>query len=675
MKKFARFIVHHHKIIIGLYLVVLLVSAFAMQYVTINSDLSSYLPDNTMTKKGEKILREEFDMLGQGILAIQNKELYEVADTVENIKSIEGVHKVTWLGDYEDIKKPIGFMNEKSVDKFIKEDAYILYIFLEHSNNSSQSFAIMDEINHVVEGDYYLGGPAMQSKEGMESALKELPKYLVLGVIIIFFILMASTSSYFEPIFFLITIGVSVVINMGTNIFLDDVSSITFSATAILQLALSMDYSIFLLHTFHDERSKGHALKASMINAIAKTFSSVSASALTTVGGFSALLLMRYGMGADLGVVLGKGVFFSLIAVLTLQPCLIILFDKLIEKYTHKVYLPSFKKVAGMAVKYRHIIMIIALILMIPTFKAQSKVTYNYLVSTNHQEENPLKEVVDNLGTQAILIVPHDNKVTHEHYIQDIQQLEYVRDMTGLYTLVDHTIPQAFIPEEVIHQYTTDEYAYYMVELIGGREDQITLQTVDELDQISQKYFNDYYITGDTQAVKDLSDVTPDDFVKVSIASVIIIFIILMLTFKSIKFPILLVLVIQLGIWINLSITYFMGTSINFISYIIISAIQLGATIDYAILLTDKYRHFSKKMSTIDAVKQAVHKSGQSILVSAMIILSACLCVHYMTSNVAVGEVTLLIGRGAVISTILVILLLPALFVITNKKKHSHKRG
>lgn len=224
-------------------------------------------------------------MLGQAVLAIDNKEPYEIASIVQEIEALDGVNKVTWLGDYEDIKKPKGFMNEKSVDKFMEEDAYILYILLEHSNNSSESFAIMDQINNMVDGDYYLGGSAMQAKEGLESALKEIPKYLMLAVGIILLILLVATSSYFEPIFFfLITIGVSIVINMGTNIFLDDVSSITFSATAILQLALSMDYSIFLLHTFHDERSAGKDLKESMVNAIAKTFSSVSASALTTVG-------------------------------------------------------------------------------------------------------------------------------------------------------------------------------------------------------------------------------------------------------------------------------------------------------------------------------------------------------------------------------------------------------
>lgn len=672
MKGFARFIVNNNKKIIGFYFVVIIVSAFAMRYVTINSDLSSYLPENTMTKKGEKILREEFDMLGQAALAIDNKEPYEVSGIVQEFEALSGVNKVTWLGDYEDIKKPKGFMNEKSVDKFMKEDAYILYILLEHSNNSSESFAIMDQINEMVDGDYYLGGSAMQAKEGLESALKEIPKYLMLAVGIILLILLVATSSYFEPIFFLITIGVSIVINMGTNIFLDDVSSITFSATAILQLALSMDYSIFLLHTFHDERSAGKDLKEAMVNAIAKTFSSVSASALTTVGGFAALLLMRYEMGADLGIVLGKGVFFSLIAVITLQPCLIILFDKIIEKYTHRVYLPTFKKAAPFAIKYRHLIIIIALICMIPTFKAQSRVEYNYLITTEDNGENPLRAIVDNLGTQAIVIVPQEDKVIQEHYIGAIRQLEYVRDITGLYTLVDNTIPEAFMPEKVVSNYTTDKYAYYMVELIGNREDDVTLQTIHELDALSKQYFDDYYVTGDTQAVKDLSEVTPDDFVKVSIASVILIFIILLLTFRSIKYPILLVFVIELGIWINLSITYFMGTSINFISYIIISAIQLGATIDYAILLTDKYRYFEKKMPTIKAVEQAIRKSGQSILVSALIILSSCLCVHYVTSNVAVAEITLLIGRGAVISTILVIVLLPALFVVTKRTKHNN---
>lgn len=666
MKKIAKFIVNNNKKIISFYLVLIIISAIAMQQVTINSDLSSYLPNSSMTKQGQKILEDDFNMLGQAVLAVKNKEMYEISAIVKEIESLDGVKNVIWLGKYEDTKKPVEFMNEETVSKFVKEDAYILNIFLEHSNNSSETFEIMDTIDEMIDGEYYLGGSAMKSKGVLESALSELPKYLILSVIIIFIILLVSTSSYFEPIFFLITIGVSIVVNMGTNIFLGDVSAVTFSATAILQLALSMDYSIFLLHTFHDERAGGKNLREAMKNAITTTFTSISASALTTAGGFIALLLMRYGMGADLGIVLAKGVFFSLIAVITLQPCLIILFDSVIEKYTHKVYLPTFKKVASFSVKYRYVILAAALLIVIPAFQAQSRVDYNYLSAVKESgEESELKTIVENLGTQAIVIAPNDNKAIHEDYIENIRNLDYVNSITGLYTIVDKTIPDSFIPKEVLDSYTTDDYTYYIIELLGDREDKTSFEAINSISNISEKYFQEWYISGDTQAAKDLSEVTPKDFVKVAAASAIIIFFILLLAFRSIKYPILLVFVIELGIWINLSITYFMGANINFISYIIISSIQLGATVDYAILLTDKYRKYESTMLVKDAVRNAVKDSGRSILVSALIIFSSCLSVHYITSNLAVGEITLLIGRGALISTFLVIILLPALLVIS----------
>lgn len=669
MKKAACFIVNHKKFILVFYLLAICLSIIGTRFTKVEYDMSSYLSEDMSSIQGRDILEDQFDIKGTAELMLVDKKPYEVVELKKKIEEVHGVQSAIWLDDAQDIRKPAEFLDRATYERFVRGKYSLLQIQFTGTNDSKTTQDAFQKIKEMMKGEYYLGGQAAVSSETQNTASREMTYYSIVAVVIITIILLIATSSYFEPLLFFAAIGTAIAINMGTNFIFGRISSMTFSVASIIQLAVSMDYSIFLLHRYHEESKYGNERDA-MIRAIEKTFSSVSASALTTVAGFLALVIMKYGIGKDMGLVLAKGVFLSLISVITLLPCLVLITDKRFGKYKHRIFLPSFKGISKWIVKFRYPALILVALIAIPAFLGQTKLEYYYSSERTLSEDKSaivankkIDEVFDKKN-ELILIVPKSDKAKINGLLKDLKAIDNISGVEGLYTMVDRAIPEAFVPSGVRESFISNEYTYFIAFIETDTEGEATRETIEKVQGLLGNTYDKYYITGEPAIYYDLQRVTSNDFSNVNIISIILIGLILLITFKSITLPIILVFVIQLGIWINLSIPYFQGTVINFISFIVIGAIQLGATVDYAILFTSRYKENLEGLAPLEAMKKTISDTGRSVLTSVLILAAGTFSVYFITTIKSAAEITLLIGRGAIISLLLVYVLLPAILLI-----------
>lgn len=673
MDYLASFIVKNKKFMLILYGVLIVISLLLMSLVVVNYDLSSYLPAKLNSIIGKNILEDEFGITGIAYGLINDLDFKEVDIIVNDIENLPGVKNVIWMGSAEDILKPEDFFEADIKNEFISGNSNLLQIHFNYSNDAKETVDAMIEIKSIIGDSGMVGGPASISAEIRTITNKEIIYYSLVAFVIIFIILFISMDSFIEPILFFVGIGVAIVLNMGTNSLFKDVSYNTHSIASIIQLAVSMDYSIFLLHRYIEEKKENPDKNKAMIIAIKKTLSSILASSLTTVGGFMALTFMNYEIGRDLGLVLSKGVFFSLLTVITLLPILILLFDEKIEKYKHKIYFPNFKIIAPLAVKYGSILLILAILITVPAYLAQNNVDYYYdnekiLPSDSYPIIANVK--VDKLfanKNQLALIIPREDKLKEVQLLDDLKSLEGVKSIRGLYSLVDVTMPDIVLPDAIKDNFLSENYSMINIVLNRPMEGESTNITLDNIKSITNETYSEYYLTGESAILSDLKLVTSKDFNKVTLISIGLIGGIILIAFKSLSIPLILVFIIQLGIWINLAIPYFLGNELNFISFIIIGAIQLGATVDYAILYTSRFRENLELYSEKEAAQKTIEDTGAAILTSALILFTGTLSVSLITSIKNAAELTLLIGRGAIISLILVIGVLPTLLLVFNK--------
>lgn len=673
METFSNFIVKHKKSIIIFYAILVVLSIIGNNFVNINYGLSSYLPEELNSIKGKNILEDEFDIKGTGYVLIENKDLNKISDYAKDIKNVAGVKDVVWLGTVEDILKPVDFMDDATKKEFLSEDFNLIQVFFHHADDAESTVQAVGEIKDIVGNDGYIGGQTAVSYDMRQITSKELLIYSLVAFIIISIILFISLESFVEPILFFVTIGVAIILNMGSNALFSEVSYMTHSIVAILQLAVSMDYSIFLLHRYMDEKLNYSTKEEAMVKAVKETFSTILASALTTAGGFLALVWMKYGIGKDMGIVFAKGVIFSLIAVITLLPVLILLFDSQIEKYKHKIYFPSFKKIGPFAIKRRYVLLIIAILITVPVFLAQNNVDYYY--SDEETLPNSADSVIANKKVndifqnknQLALILPRGGKLKEVNLIEELEALDGVKSVTSIYSMVDIAMPEEFLPAELKDNFITEDYSMINMVLNRPMEGDSTNLALDNIKEVVSSKYDEYYLTGEAPVYSDLEKVTSNDFTKVTIISVLTISVILLLVFKSLTLPLILVFIIQLGIWVNLAIPYMLGNQLNFIAFIIIGAIQLGATVDYAILYTSRYKENLYNMTKKDAAIKTITDTGPSILTSALILFTGTLSISLITSIKHTAELTMLIGRGAMISLVLVLGLLPSFLIIFDK--------
>lgn len=742
MKRFAKFVVKYRLIILGVMLLLMIASLFAMSYVNVNSDILSYLPEDVDMTQGLNFMKENFDMQGDAIIGVQGATYEDMQELVSLIENKGGTKQggIIWYGllkemqdidwtmlenpwvaslvnnllnkyglKMEDLKEMTEQLsnNPEIVSLFHPDDeTYLMMLQLNVPSSSNEAMDLLSEIENYFDEkglDYAMGGSTQITREIFDSTIGEIGKYALVAVLVMFIILLLTTNSIIDPIVFMVTLGVSIVVNMGTNLILPSVSVVTYAASSILQLALSMDYAIFLMHSFAEEQKKTLDDKLAMERAIPKTFSTISASALTTVGGFLALFAMRFKIGEDLGLVLAKGVFLSLVTVVLLQPCLMLLTNKIARKTQHRIIVPKFKNVASYAVTHRKTIVTIALLLLIPTVIMQNMVELSYIKFVE-EDPNPtaIEQKVDALSNSLVVIVPAKTESTdgesnikdQYEFLEKIRERDDVNAVMGLFSMLPEDVAEGIVnlvndedmgklmassgmDMSMITGFLNNGYTMYSVMINAESESAEGTKALNEIRAILDDTFGagEYYITGMTQAVSDLQDITPTDFMVVSLVSVAIIFVILLFTLRSLKMSTIVVLVIEFGIFVNLSISYIFGQTVNFMAYIILSSIQLGATVDYAILYTVKYQNYLGIRSAREAAYTALTESGVSIMTSVAILAGCCLSVSLITTNIIVSEITLMIARGSIISGILVMVLLPALLIISTGNQKLEKRS
>lgn len=666
MKNISNVIMKYKKIILTVFLIGMIASVFATKYVKVNYNMMDYLPANAKSTTSLEIMNKEYDTKVENLrIVLKNVSIPEVLRYKEEIKSIEGVEEVTWLDDTVASNVPIEMLDQDTVASWYQDENALLSVVVEEEK---QRIAI-EKIREVIGEENLLSGDTYNTVSAEKSTSAEISNIMIWVVLIIFAILLITTNSWFEPILFLGTIGIAIILNTGTNALLGEISFVTNAAASILQLAVSMDYSIFLLHRFAEERETFETVEEAMKSAMKKSCGSILSSGLTTVVGFAALILMKFKIGPDMGIVMTKAIVLSLLCVLVLLPILAVYSYRLIDKTKHPKLVPPFNKFANASQKVKVISMIFFILLLIPCNLASNKINFSYGSSeifgdekTQVGREKIETEKLFGKSNQIVIMVPRGNFAKERQLVDTLKEMPEVKSVTAYVTMVGSEIPVEYVPEEKRSSLLSENYSRMLINIDRPVQGKETFQTVEKLREIVNRYYADtHQMCGESVNTYDMKETVIQDNKVVNAVAIIAIGLILLLNFKSFSLPLILLAVIELSIWINLSFPYFSGETLNYISYLIISSIQLGATIDYAILFTDRYlenrKNYDKKQASIQTIKD----TALSIFTSAGILTIAGFLLGNKSSNQVISELGILVGRGAIISLILVFFVLPGL--------------
>lgn len=672
MNKFFQTIIKRKKVVIISFILLGVISGILMLGVGQNYDMSKYLPDDSESKAGIDILKTEYSYNGNALLLLEDKGIVEVRNIKEQIEAVDGIKRTIWLDDIVDLKQPIELIDEEIVNNYIVDNDVLLQIIFEQDDYSEQTYQAIDELKIIFGNDIALSGSAIDAYESVNAVNGNILMGILIALGIVLLILLVSTRSFFEVVLFLITIGIAILLNMGTNIFFGQISYMTFASVAILQLAISMDYSIFLLHRFEYERKTESDPSKAMANAAKASFSSIMSSGLTTIVGFIALVFMSYTMGKDMGLVLAKGIVFSLLCVMILLPALTVSFVRIIDKTKHKPILPSMKKVQHiLGGKAKFVILGLMVLISVVCFMAQNNNTFLYSSSNvgNEQQDMINQKIESKFGSSNnfVVLVPKGNEMGEYVMASEIDELSYVKSVLGLYAFIDPTTPQEVVPDNIKSEFISEQYSRYIIEVDADIESDQAFIAVEQMREIVSKSFDESYITGASPVIYDIRQATAGDFSLVTILSIILVGVILLLAFKSISIPIILLFIIETSIWINMSIPYFSGTPMIFLGYMVVSAVQLGATIDYAILMTNYYLEGRQTLDKRAAGEYAADKAGASILISALVLTAAGFVVAATFTQEAMAQLGMLIGRGALLSGCMTIIVLPQVLILLDK--------
>ena len=673
MKKFGKFVCKNKNIVILVSAVLLILSFIGMNLTKVNYDILVYLPSEIETIQGQNELTDSFKMGGYSIAIIENMKSNDILELENEIRNVDGVSKVVSVYDViGDI--PISMFPSEIRERIHKNDSDLLLITFTDSTSSENTINAVDEIRNITDGKVKQGGMSSMVLDTMNLSEKEITIYIAIAVVLCLIVLSVFLDSYIVPVLLLLNIGCAIVFNLGTNVFLGDISYITKALVAVLQLGVTTDFSIFLYHSYEKKKESYKSKDDAMIDAISETFKSVTGSSLTTIVGFLALCAMKLTLGSDLGIVMAKGVLIGVIVVLTLFPSLLLKFDKLIEKTKHKELVPNFNNLNKFIIKHKNAIFIIFIILVIPLYLANSKVDVYYkldsslpstLESVKTNEE--LKDKFNIVSPEIIMI----NKDLKSNKVSDM--INEIKSLEGIdFVLSFNDIKQLGITEEMLSSDIKDIFESDKYELIlvnsdyDVATDELNNQT-DELNNIVKKYDNDAIVAGVGPLMKDLVEISDTDFNNVNTYSIICIFLVLFIVLKSFSLPFLLIGAIEFAIFANMSISYFGGTTLPFIAPITLGTIQLGATIDYAILMTTTYLRNRNTMDKNEAMLNTLNYCGTSILISGMCFFAATFGVGLYSQIEMIGSLCTLISRGALISMIVVITVLPSILMIFDK--------
>jgi predicted RND superfamily exporter protein len=654
----------------------LIPSVMGMAATHINYDILSYLPEDLESVIGERYLENDYKLASTAMVTIENMPARQVQDLKEEIKKIDGVGKVLWVDDLTDITVPKEMLPQDVQDIFYgKNDATLVMVTFEDTMSSETTMSAIKSMKKLLDKDCFIGGMAAVVEDTRELVDNEIVLYVTVAVALLMVILFLSLESTVVPLLFIASIGVAVLYNMGTNYFLGEISFITKALAAVLQLAVTTDFSIFLLHRYEEEKTHQPDHEQAMATAIQQTFSSITGSSLTTIAGFLAMCTMSLTLGTDIGVVMAKGVLFGVLCTVTVLPALIMLFDKPIERFRHRTFIPKMKRLSHFIVKRRVPILIVFLILVTPFVygQANTNVYYNLLDTLpddliSSQGNQKLKDTFDMTATDFILVDDSLTNAQMNEITDRLEELDGVAQVVSFEKYVGGVIPDNMLPQELSDTLRKAGKEIMMVNSLYPTASDEQNAQLDKMNAILKEYDKDAYITGEAPMTKDLIDVADRDFKSVNITSIALVFLIIALVFKSISVPFLLVLAIESAISINMGIPFFTGETIPFISSIVIGTIQLGATVDYAILMTNRFREErSLGHSAPEAAQLAIENCSQSIITSALAFFLATVGVGLIADVDLIKSLCLMMARGALISMFVILFILPTLLILFNK--------
>lgn len=676
MQKFGRGVVKLRVPILIVSVLLLIPSIFGFLSTRINYDILSYLPSDIETMKGQDIMLDEFGKGGFSLVMLDGMDDKDVEKVKEKIEKVDHVCDVLWYDTLADVSLPKEVLPDDIYDFFNTDNSTMMAVFFDEATSADGSLEAVKEIRSIAGEQCFVSGMSSVVEDIKDLTMQEAPMYVVIAVILTSIILALTMDSFLIPLFFMLSVGMAIIYNMGTNFIQGEISFITEALAAVLQLAVTIDYSIFLWHSYKEEKEKHPGdNKEAMAVAIGKTITSVVSSSITTVAGFLALCFMSYELGMDMGIVMAKGVVIGVICCITVLPSMILVFDKALEKTMHKDLVPSLEKPSKFIIKHHAAFIVLFIVVLIPAIYGQinTNVYYN-LTDTlpkdlNSVIANTKLDEEYNMATTHMLLVDADMKPKEVNSMLDeMGKVDGVSFSMSLDTLIGPSIPREIVPDSVTKILKSDKWQLMLV----GSEYKVASDEenaqIDELSKILKSYDKDGMLIGEAAATKDLIDITDHDFKVVNIVSIAAIFIIILIALRSVSLPIILVAVIEFAITVNMGVPCFTNTTIPFIASVVIGTIQLGATVDYAILMTTRYKtERNAGKDKHEAVTIALTTSMKSIMVSALGFFASTFGVGVYSSVDMISQLCTLMSRGAIISMITVICILPSMLMLFDK--------
>jgi len=673
MNALFKFLIRHKYLVILAVFLACGASLLGIPLVETSFELSTFMPKDANSIAGNAIEDQEFSSAEQAYVLLEDKENWQVMALKQRIEDVEGVAQVLWLDDVLDIYTPEEFLSEDALSQFKEGDSTILIVEFTEGNEESDN---IDKIAALMEEGEYFGGQPVVLNELGQLLSREQSLYLLIAGAILICILAISLSSYIAPLLCILNIGIAIVLNYGTNFLVrDQVSFLTIAIGAVLQLAVSMDFSIFLIHRFEEDLKLANGdVNAAMASSMRTTLTAISSSALTDCAGFMALVFMQNQIGADIGIVLCKGVVFSLIASMTFLPCAILATYPL-GKRKHRVLMPSLEKLSNPLIKYRLVFLAVVIAALIPGIIGSQNQQYYYTSDKFMPEDTkPIiatEKIGDTFGATDTVNVLYDKTLAGQESIaaEEIEALQSVRDVSAYSDSAAATVPDAFIPDALKESYIGDTHRRFTVTMERGMDNDTLFAAIDDIRGIAEDHFGeDSYVTGAYASAADMASTADTDNMMVELISIAFIFVILLMAFRSLLIPVFLVLVIKTAIYINVGFDFYFGEDMIFLTPVLVNSIQLGATVDYAILFTSRYVEFRRDAADAkQAIRQTIAAATRPMLTSVLTFYFATLSITMISSIKATREISSVVGRGALISFVVIMFALPALFILFDK--------
>ena len=659
-------------------MVAFIISLFCSKLVSVNYDITDYLPENTKSTVSIDVMQAEFDGgIPNARVMIKNVTIPEALEYKEKLKNIEGVTEVSWLDDTVDITVPLSTFDNDTLETYYKDNTALFTLTIEEE----KQIDAVAQIRDIIGENNAVTGSAVSTADATTNTVSEILKITVIAVAFVLFVLILTTNSWIEPVVILAGLGVAIILNNGSNLIFGEISFVTNAAGSVLQLAVSLDYSVFLLHRFEECRKDYSDPKEAMVDALCKSTSSILSSGLTTVIGFIALVLMQFRIGADLGIALAKGVAISLITVFVFMPALILCTYKWLDKTKHKALLPSFNGFGKVVQKIAIPMVCIFAILIVPSYLGSNANSYHYGASeilgenTRYGKDTAAIEDVFGKSDTYVLLVPKGDTAVQTELSDELKTLPQITSIISYVDMAGAEIPSAYLDADTLSLLEGENYSRMVLTVDVPAEGADTFALVENVRSTADKYYPDNnYLAGDGISTYDLKETITADMVLVNLVAICAIFMTLLLTLKSLTIPLMLVLSIETAIWLNLSVPYFSDSPIYYLAYLIISSVQLSATVDYAILMTDRYKENRQTLSKKEAVIQTVSNVFVSIMTSGSALTVVGFLLGIMSSNQLLAQLGIFIGRGALLSLAIVLFVLPGLLYLLDRFVMNEKR-